>query len=462
MDLLPRLSAAVTAPGRRFRPRRVIEAAQAFVQVEASSGIVLLLAAVAALAWANSPWSDTYFEFWRTQAGIDLKLIAIREDLVHWVNDGLMTVFFFMVGLEIKRELVHGDLSSPRRAMLPAAAALGGMVLPALIYLAFNAGGSGSDGWGIPMATDIAFALGVLSLLSGRVPFGIKVFLLALAITDDIGAILVIAAFYTGSIDLEALGLAAVIFGAIVLMNRRGVRNIDVYVVAGILFWLAMFESGIHATLAGVALGLMAPASAFYDPRSFAASLDELATAYRAAIEGGSADEQQGILAQIEDLSQGTEAPLERLERKLHPWVSYGIVPLFALANAGVALSGDLARDALSSPVSQGAALGLLLGKPLGIFAFTWLAVRLGLGRLPTGANWGQILGVGLLGGIGFTVSLLITGLAFEDGALVDEAKLGVLAASLIAGLAGFVFLSATSRKTDGPLPAANDEDSRV
>jgi Na+:H+ antiporter, NhaA family len=431
-----------------------MRAAQAFVQVEASSGIVLLVAAIVALVWANSPWDQRYFDLVHTHLSIDLSLISIEEDFQHWVNDALMTVFFFLVGLEIKRELVHGELSDARRALLPAAAALGGMIGPALIYTAFNYGGPGSGGWGIPMATDIAFALGVLSLLSGRIPFSIKVFLLALAIADDIGAILVIAVFYTSAIDFAALAVAALILGVIIVMNRGGVRNVDIYVVAGVLLWLAVYESGIHATLAGVTLGLLAPATAYFSPKTFSASADDLVGRYRDALDRGATDEQQGLLAQIEDLSQGTESPLDRLERKLHPWVSYAIVPLFALVNAGVPIAGDVASRTVESPISLGVAVGLLLGKPAGILLLTWLTVRLRLGDLPAGADWGHMAGVGLLGGIGFTVSLLITGLAFEDALLVDEAKLGVLGASLIAGVMGFAFLWFVSRRS----PAAEGE----
>ena len=443
-------------PGpQRFVPHRVVRAAQAFVRVEASSGIVLLAAALAALAWANSPWDGAYVDLWRTRIVVDASIFTIDADLRHWLNDGLMTLFFFLMGLEIKRELAHGELSDARRALLPAIAALGGMAAPAAIYAAFNAGGAGADGWGIPMATDIAFALGVLSLLGRRVPFSVKVFLLVLAIADDIGAILVIALFYTSHIDLEALGAAFAVFGAIVALNRGGVRSVDVYVVLGIALWAAMFESGVHATLTGVALGLLTPARYFYSPAVFAETATDLVGRFREALVAGNEDEQQGVLAQMEDLSQGTEAPMDRLERALHPWVSFGVVPLFALANAGVSVSGDAIGDALASPVTQGVALALLLGKPLGIFAATWLAVRLRLCDLPNGASWGHVLGVGLLGGIGFTVSLLIAGLAFEDAGTLDESKLGVLGASVIAGVCGFVYLWLTTRPTAAPV---NDE----
>jgi NhaA family Na+:H+ antiporter len=435
---------------RIFRPLRVVEAAQAFIRIEASSGIVLVAAALAAMVWVNSPWGDSYADFWHSEISLHTPVFSIDEDLVHLVNDGLMTLFFFLVGLEIKRELVHGELSSPRRALLPAAAALGGMVAPALIYLAFNAGGAGADGWGIPMATDIAFALGVLSLLGRRVPFTVKVFLLALAIADDIGAILVIAIFYTQSLNLTAMALAGLVLLTILLMNRAGVRTIDTYVLFGALLWLCVFESGVHATLAGVVLGLLCPATHYYDPRGFPAAAENLLNTYRSALQENDVDEQSGILGQMEDLSQGTEAPLDRLERELHPWVSYLIVPVFALANAGVAVSLDIAEEAVASPVAQGVALGLVVGKPLGILAFTWLAVRLGLCELPRGASWGHVVGIGMLGGIGFTVSLLITDLAFSDLAMIDEAKLGILAASVLAGVGGFVFL----RLRDSPASA--------
>ena len=434
---------------RDFVYRRVFQTAQAFMQVEAASGVVMLIAAIAALVWANSPEWESYFEFWHTEVLVEAELFEIHLDLREWVNDALMTIFFFVVGLEIKRELVHGELSSPRRAILPAAGALGGMAAPALIYIALNIGGDGARGWGVPMATDIAFAVGVLSLLSRRVPFSLKVFLLALAIADDIGAILVIAVFYTNDMNFLALGLAALTLLVIAAMNRSGVRTINIYVAAGAVFWLLLLQSGIHATIAGVTLGLLAPASSFYNPRTLAAAAQDLVDRYRLAQEIGNEEVQSGILAQMEDLIQGTEAPLDRLEHALHRWVSFGIVPLFALANAGVHVTSDTADAAISSPISQGVFLGLLVGKPLGIFLVTWLAVRLRICELPAGATWPQVLSVGVLAGIGFTVSLLLTDLAFERELLIDEAKLGVLTASLAAGLLGLVVLWLTTRSPE-------------
>ncbi|HEU0073942.1 MAG TPA: Na+/H+ antiporter NhaA [Dehalococcoidia bacterium] len=440
---------------RNFVYRRVFQTAQNFMQVEAASGVVMLAAAIAALIWANSPWWESYLEFWHTELFVEAELFVIHLDLREWVNDALMTIFFFVVGLEIKRELVHGELSNVRRALLPAAGALGGMAAPALIYTAVNLGGEGAKGWGVPMATDIAFAVGVLSLLSRRVPFSLKVFLLALAIADDIGAILVIAVFYTSDLNFLALGLAALTLVVIAVMNRSGIRTINVYVAAGAVLWLMMLQSGIHATIAGVTLGLMAPASYFYNPKTFVTAAQDLLDRFRLAEETENEEIQAGILAQMEDLTQGTEAPLDRLERALHRWVSFGIVPLFALANAGVHVSSETADAAIGSPVSQGVFFGLLFGKPIGIFLVTWLAVKLRICEMPTGSTWPQVLSIGMLGGIGFTVALLITDLGFERELLIDEAKLGVLTASLVAGVLGFGFLWLTTR---GPHEATDYE----
>ena len=420
---------------------RFVRPVAAFVQTEASGGILLLAATVVALAWANSPWDGSYNDFWHAELSADFNLFRIDEALGEVVNDALMAIFFFVVGLEIKRELVRGELASRRKAALPIAAALGGMIVPALIYAAWNAGGDGARGWGIPMATDIAFAMGVLALLGRRAPFSLKVFLLALAIVDDLGAILVIALFYTESVSFEAtawaLLLAATIFGA----GRAGLRSTDVYVILGIAFWIAVYKTGVHATVAGVVLAMLTPARAFYSQGAFEGSAEDLMVAYRAARERGDHENAQQILSEIEELSRDTEAPLDRLEHQLHPWVSYLIVPVFALANAGVSLSGGLIADAAASPVTLGIVLGLVVGKPLGIVIACLLAVRLGFAQLPSNTHFGHIIGVGLVAGIGFTVSLFITGLAFSEQSLADEARIGILAASFAAGVIGFVYL---------------------
>ncbi len=428
-------------PPPRFTRERFIRPIVVFANTEASGGIVLLAAAAIALAWANSPWDERYFDLWATHLSLDLELFSIEESLGHAVNDGLMAIFFFVVGLEIKRELVHGELSSPRKAALPVAAAIGGMAVPALVYAAFNAGSDGAKGWGIPMATDIAFAMGVLALLGRRAPLSLKVFLLALAIVDDLGAILVIALFYTEAISFESAAWAFLVGATIFAFARAGVRSVDVYVVLGVLFWAAIYKTGIHATIAGVILAALTPSRPRLDHAEFEENLAQLVSNHRDARAVGDHDAAQQALREMERLSRDTESPLDRLEHTLHPWVSYLIVPIFALANAGVALSGGLIEDSASSAVTLGIALGLVLGKPVGILLACLIAIRLGVAELPANSGYRHIVGIGLVAGIGFTVSLFITGLAFDDAALVNEAKVGILAASFVAGLAGFAYL---------------------
>lgn len=431
----------VDGGGRQFVAERFIRPIQAFASVEASGGIVLLAGAIVALIWANSPWQDQYFEFWNTELAIDLHLFSIEHSLGHAVNDGLMAIFFFVVGMEIKRELVHGELASPRKAALPVAAAFGGMLVPALIFTFWNFGGDGAKGWGIPMATDIAFAVGVLSVIGKRVPFPLKVFLLALAVADDLGAIVVIAVFYTEQIALEPSLWAIGILIAIVAANRAGIRSTEVYFALGICLWAAVLKSGIHATVAGVVLAMLTPSKPYYSDGEFEESAQDLLARYYEARAAGDADRAQQALSQLETLTQGTESPLDRLEHKLAPWSSYVIVPIFALANAGVALSGDMVSNAVNSPVTLGVAMGLVVGKPIGILLAAWLSVRVGLAQFPRGVNLHHMVGVGLLAGIGFTVSLFVTGLAFTDPLLVDEGKVGILAASTFAGIIGFTYL---------------------
>jgi NhaA family Na+:H+ antiporter len=369
-----------------------------FVSLEAASGIVLLLGAAAALIWANADTAG-YASWWGRTLTLGSGDLAITETLVHWVNDALMTIFFFVVGLEIKRELVTGELRDTRRAALPAVAAIGGMVVPALIYVLLNLGGAGLDGWAIPMATDIAFAVGVLAILGARVPSSLKLFLLTLAIVDDIGAILVIALFYSSGVEpLWLLGGIAVV-GLVSVMSRLGVDRPLAYVIPGALLWVCLYEAGIEPTLAGVVLGLLTPA-----------------------------------------LPRRGRPVLERLESGLHPVSSFVIVPVFALANAGVVLTGDAIDHALASRVTVGIVVGLVVGKFVGISGATLLALRLRIGRLPDDLGLAHIFGVATLGGIGFTVSLFITDLAFR-GQVIDDAKIGVLAASALAAVIGVVVL---------------------
>ena len=373
--------------------------AQSFIHTEEVGALILLAAAAAAVIWANSPWSNSYDSFWHSYVTFETPLISIHENLQHLVNDGLMAIFFFVVGLEIKHELLHGELSGVRRASLPVLAAIGGMLGPALTYLMFNPSGQASFGWGIPMATDIAFALGVLALLGRRIPVELRVFLLALAVVDDLGAITVIAVFYTEAIQWSSLGISAALLVVAALSVRIGIRSMVFYIIMGFLVWYFMLESGVHATLAGVLLAVIVP------PAS---------------------------------------GQLEKIEEMIHPWVSLLILPLFALANAGIVLTTDTLSAALGSSVTLGIVAGLLAGKSIGIFGLTWLAVRLGIGKLPSGVSWTHVLGVAFLAGIGFTVAIFISGIAFYGTDLVEQAKMGIFGASIVAAILGYGILRFT------------------
>ena len=373
------------------------------LRADAAGAVVLLSASAVALLWANSPWSASYVSLWSTP----VHLGGVAVDLGRWVDDGLMTLFFFVIGLEIKRELVVGRLSSARAAALPVVAALGGMIVPAALYLAVNAGGDGRVGWGIPMATDVAFAVGVLTLLGERAPPGLRVLLLALAIVDDIGAIVVIALVYGEAVEPAWLAVSATGLLVVVVLRRVGVGSIPVYVAVGAGIWFAVLQSGVHATIAGVALALLTPArAAGHERRSVAEGL-------------------QAVLA---------------------PWVSFVVLPVFALANAGVAIGGGALADAASSPVTIGIVIGLVAGKFLGVAGAVALAVRFGPARLPDGVAWRHVLGMAALAGIGFTVSLFVADLAFEDPLLLDQAKLGILVASSLAAGTGLMVLRRGSR----------------
>jgi NhaA family Na+:H+ antiporter len=416
--------------------RYLVEPIRSFVNTEVVGGVVLLVATVAALTWANSPWDGAYRDLFRHVLTFDIGVVHIEEDVQHWINDGLMTLFFFVVGLEIKREVLRGELTG-RRASLPIIAAFGGMVAPALVYTAVNVGTEGARGWGTPMATDIAFALGILALLGSRIPSQLRVFLLALAIVDDIGAILVIAIFYSGDIQVDSLAIAAVLLVLIIAMYRAGIKNILVYTCVGAAVWLAVFESGVHATIAGVALGLITP----LDPVPAAPQGRVLTVLNRSRL-----TDHRTEIASIDSLRSAAESgPLYRLEQTLHPFTSFLVVPLFALANAGVALDPDTIRGSITTSVTLGVALGLLIGKPLGIVSFAWLACRLGVSSLPNGTSWRQMIGIAMLAGVGFTVALFVNQLAFQSETLIEHGKMGILGGSLIAGLLGFSLLRTTS-----------------
>jgi Na+:H+ antiporter, NhaA family len=428
---------------------RIVRPFQDFAHKQSSGGILLIAATVVALAWANSPWGESYVGLWHTKLTVGLGEFSLSKDLTHWINDGLMAVFFLVVGLEIKREVLVGELSSVRRAALPVAAALGGAVVPALIYVAINAGTEGAAGWGIPMATDIAFALGVLALLGERAPVGLKVFLTALAIVDDIVAVLVIAVFYTSDISWGALGVGALFLAALVVANLIGVGRTLVYAVLGVGLWLAFLLSGVHATIAGVLLAFTVPAASFVNPGAFLERSRYVLDRFEKAGEKGenvlANEERQAALHALNRATYKLEPPLHELEHALHPWVVFAIMPLFALANAGVVVVGGDFAAALLNPVSLGIVAGLVLGKQLGITLFAWLAVKSGVSELPHGVGWRHVYGAGWLAGIGFTMSLFISDLAFDDDQLVGAAKLGILVASLIAGVVGWLILRRAS-----------------
>lgn len=425
---------------------RVLAPFQRFAQAEASGGIVLLFAAIAALIWANSPWGASYEHLWETKVTIGAPGFSLTESLHHWINDGLMAVFFFVVGLEIKREILVGELASVRQAALPLFAALGGMVIPALVFVAITAGTPDMRGWGVPMATDIAFALGIAALLGSRVPTSLKIFLAALAIVDDIGAVLVIALFYTASIQATALFLAAGVMVLLVGLNIAGVRSSLPYFMLGAVLWVLFLKSGVHATISGVLLALTIPASTRIDGEEFVTEAREHLNAFHKACENDPEEfsttqrHQEPIFA-LEDTAQRAQSPLLRLEHKLHSIVAFLIMPIFALSNAGVAFGGGSGGNPIADRAVLGVFFGLIVGKPLGIFAFSWLAVRFRLADLPFGANWRQVAGVGALGGIGFTMALFIAALAFGEGDKLEVVKIGILAGSLVAGITGWLLL---------------------
>jgi len=433
----------------RTIPRRFVRPVVEFTQTEAAGAIVLLVGTVLALIWANSAWGDSYFSFWETHITIHVGGFHFDESLKHFVNDGLMAIFFFVVGLEIKRELVIGELNSVKKAALPAVAALGGMIVPAIIYFSFVATSGPADaiaGWGIPMATDIAFSVGVIALLSTRVPIGAKLFLLALAIVDDIGAILVIAIFYTDDLAFIWLIVAAVALATIAFASRVGIRSGIFYLPLAILAWYGFLESGVHATVAGVILGLLVPARAYYSDVGFRERAGRILKRWDrdkdTPLAHARLDQDALELAAI---ARESVSPLERWEHTLHPWSSFLIIPLFALANAGVRFIGIDVLAAVTSPVALGVSVGLVIGKPIGITAATWLGLKLRLGQLPRNTTFTHIIGLGLLAGIGFTVSLFISELAFRSSSSAhlfsDEAKIGIFVGSIVAGIAGFVFL---------------------
>jgi len=413
----------------------LIDPLKRFLHVEAASGVVLLAATAAALLLANSPLRDAYEAFWETKLGWRLGDGGLILSLQHWINDGLMTVFFFVIGLEVKREMVMGELKDLRRATLPVAAAIGGMIVPAAVYLALQAGAEGARGWGIPMATDIAFVVGCLAVLGPRIPSGLRVLLLSLAIVDDIGAILVIAVGYTDHLDLGALALGILGIGLLLAMMRAGVRNPGLYLIVMFLIWVEFHASGIHATIAGVIFGLLTPATAWVS-RSRLGRIVQRTSGFLHGEGWKKTDERYVALRDMERATREAISPLEIFETELHPWVAFLIMPVFALANAGV----PVRLEAFADPAALAVMAGLLLGKPAGVLLFSWLAVKLGIARLPTGVDWKVLAGGGFLAGIGFTMALFIAGLAL-DGKVLESAKVGILAASALCATIGLALL---------------------
>lgn len=426
---------------------------KSFIEKQTSVGLLLIFSAVLAMLVANSPFSEYYHSFWKQYLFVGFNDFVIQKNLLHWINDGLMSMFFFLIGLELKREIMHGELSSLRGALLPIGAGIGGMIFPALIFLFLNSGTEAAGGWGIPMATDIAFALGILYLLGDKVPLSLKVFLTAIAIIDDLGAVLVIALFYTSEISLENLGMGALFLGALLSANYIGIRNTLFYTIVGIGgLWMAVMLSGVHATIAAVLAAFAIPTSRRIDTPLFLRKVKSLVYQIKkqekiAVVE--EIDTSERITTTMEKFSSLTDEatpPLQRLEHALHSFVSFIVLPIFAFANAGVTIDSN-SFNFLLSPLALGIVFGLLIGKFVGIVLFTRLMVFFKISKLPQGVEWKHLYGIGFLGAIGFTMSLFITELAYENEEMLIQAKIGILTASLTAGLIGFFYLKSISKK---------------
>lgn len=433
---------------------KVLTPFEEFIHQETTAGLLLMGCAMIALVLANSPLAYSYNHILHTHVTLGFGDFVLDKTLHHWINDGLMTLFFFVVGLEIKREVLVGELSNMRAASVPIVAAVGGMFLPAVIYYAMNAGSDTAVGWGIPMATDIAFAVGVMVLLGKRIPAALLTFLVALAIVDDLGAVVVIALFYTETIYVEALGISVVILLLLVMLNLSGVRKPVPYFLLGMLLWLAMLKSGIHATLAGVLTALTIPSASRLDTTGFSNSVRSLLDRFDLHHRPGTSimvnDTQRSVLQTLENGVHQVESPLQRLEHSMHMPVAFFIIPIFALANAGVPIQLAGLQETLAHPLTMGVMLGLIVGKVVGVAGFTWVALRLGVGVLPSGVRFTHIIGAGLLAGIGFTMSIFIAELGFagnEEYLLL--AKTGILFASVIAGVGGYLWLFTVSLRSD-------------
>lgn len=424
-----------------------------FLHAQATTGIILMFMTVFALVLANTPFAETYAHFFHTKVDLTVGSWELSHTIHHWINDGLMAIFFFIIGLEIKREIMVGELSNIKVAILPILAAIGGMVMPALIYFGFNYGGEGAGGWGIPMATDIAFAISALVLLGKRVSPALVTFLVALAIVDDLGAVIVIAIFYTEQIQFLPLGLAGVSFLIMIALNRVGIHMILPYFIVGLFMWFFMLESGVHATIAGVIAALSIPSRPKQAPKNFTKHTKDLLDqydSYPVCEDHRIHEKQKAILLNIKDSIDAVDSPAARLEHDLHLPVALLVIPLFALANAGIAIDFSSIGETIVTPVSMGVMAGLMLGKVLGIFGVAWLAIKLGIAKLPEGSTMSQVFGVAFLGGIGFTMSIFVADLAFAGNeTLIFQAKVGILAASLFAGVFGFMWLRFIAKRPE-------------
>ncbi|MGY0038409.1 Na+/H+ antiporter NhaA [Pedobacter sp. NJ-S-72] len=422
---------------------KIIAPVSRFIHLEYTGGIVLFLSVLVAIIWANSPFHESYHHLWDIKFSIGFDAYVLNKPLHIWINDGLMALFFFVIGLELKREFMEGELSTLKKASLPMMAALGGMLVPAAIFFCINKGLASEHGWGIPMATDIAFALALLSMAGKHIPASVKVFLSALAVADDLGAVLVIAFFYTSNLNFVPLGIAAVFLLILIVGNKLGIRSTAFYLLIGIAVWIGFLLSGVHATIAGVLVAFTIPAVTKINENNFSENLRKLSFDFEQEIpnEGVlTTPEQHRTIEQVKSLTLAAETPLQKIEYALHPWVAFVIMPLFALANAGIVIGADF-FSALVNPVSIGVISGLIIGKFVGVLLFTWLMVKTGLAQLPDQANFKHITGVALLAGVGFTMSLFISNLAFENPEFIEQAKYGILIASLIAGILGITML---------------------
>lgn len=431
---------------------KVLSPLDEFIHRQTTSGVLLMLCAIIALYIANSSWSTSYHHFLELPLTVGIPGFEISKSIHHWINDGLMAIFFFVIGLELKREILVGELADPKQAILPIFAAIGGMLVPVIIYIAINPEGSTFDGWGIPMATDIAFALGALALLGNRIPKSLLTFLVALAIVDDLGAVIVIALFYTETISISALVIAAIVLMLLISLNLGGIRRPLPYVLLGIILWIAMLKSGVHATLAGIFLAFTIPMRAKYNPDLFLSHINEMVEKIKLTYKS-----EENIIKNIQlrshvralgDGVRRAQAPAQIMEHTLHIPTAYIIIPIFSLANAAIPVDWSSMQTIITHPVSIGIAAGLFFGKLIGIAGFSWLAVKLNLTTLPSTLNFKHIIGVALMGGIGFTMSIFIAELGFSHSA--DDllmAKTGVLFASIISGVSGFIWLYLTSAK---------------